>query len=74
MIAFLTDGAFGLGVGLAVGGGLFSKNGLFSGRPKFFGKYCSKSVPRIDAIQLVRCVAQLLEMRIRKCTIHEKVS
>lgn len=46
VIAFLTDCGFGFGVGLAVFGGLFSKNGLFSGRPKFFGKYCSKSVPR----------------------------
>lgn len=45
MTVVLTDCGFAFGAALAVFGGLFSKNGLFSGNPKFFGKYCSKSVP-----------------------------
>lgn len=51
VIAFLTDWVFGFGIGFAVCGGDFSKNGLFSGRPKFFGRYCSKSVPgKLDIV------------------------
>lgn len=50
MMALLTETVLGFGVALAVFGGLFSKKGLFSGRPKFFGKYCSKSVPAIAGL------------------------
>lgn len=45
VIVVLTDTGLGFGATLAVFGGLFSRKGLFSGRPKFFGRYCSKSVP-----------------------------